>query len=1002
MIRYVVTFSLYLWTDVEQFDEGSGSEKSGPLCIFLGVWGQFWGQATVMWSFMMSVKVFHSFFYATHSRDQSAAESGSSLKYYHLFVWSFCGINAAIIGAFNQYGPCSTGCWISGNKNLFRLFELVPLYFTITFSIVILVVILLKMNHNRPTLLPTESQRYKAQERDFRNQLLKFIFVFILFWIVPTILRTLEYFDLEKPPLVLLDAASISLQALGNSIVWATSPQFFKLLKRKVKPSSSPYGKNCTRCNITSLNPNFEYLFPLTLKNLYLKNNKIQGIVTLLSLSGFEEVDLTVDSEDLIGDFQFLGERDYGPVYSTPRKIVFKNIGLKILPNPYQFPKLSMINLSNNQLRGELPLESNNISFILDNNFYYGSIPESYCLTESSFANNLFNGTVPSCYLCYLDDTRDIIKGNNFLNYRDDDPPKPCDIQIDSISPIIYSFGATITGKNFGFGFSPISRWPTSNPPFIQWAYTTSNRIIHAIGLSNSTYEAVKENGYVTNITFTTSYGPITKRIQFPLPIPEIREVNVGRTVSNQGFTFFIIGIAFSTVVNQNLIKMGPYECIPSYLGSNYLTCTVYQLGIPEDTYNVTVSVNGVLSAPFPFRYKRSDSFYINAVAPPYTTGGTVSIFGKFGIDHTNTTVTIGNRDCPISFVNESMIFCTIGPGSGRSELAVSLNGFPLISDFVYYEEYPQCSNPCINGYCLNGACFCKSGFGGSKCDMPTTNSTINNNGNSTVIDLDNVKFGFSIYSIQELFFNKTINRELVFEKWNLTFSNKTHWVYSYNFETSTISYTIEEVEQDRNISFAGVDMNLTKGSLKLWVTIKEWRYLGSLNHLRLVLVSNATSTNKCSKSTNIQTYESDYSLNYITLEKDGKTLYGRFIDRALSDGRITFSETRVLKQSEDSIIVGISLPNCKLCELDPNYSMLISGNQDKCSETNNKWVLPTAIVISVFGFISLSIIGVSMVRRYFYISFSRESGLFIMLKSKAASRSSGSDDKSIPLKINK
>eukprot|EP01132_Coremiostelium_polycephalum_P003584 gene3584-4464_t len=893
--------------------------------------------------------------------------------------------------------------------------------------------------------------------------------------------------DFCKNPSIILcenDTTVTKLSLIGNNTAVVsnhTFSMFSDLISFKLKNSPVPnnflyslkeplkklHTLDCENCNITTLNP--DITFP-KIYNLFLRNNIFTGYISFYSLSNVDNIDLTVDSEDFLGDFQiipgsitpvrnpfsfsisdikttptevdfprilfdncpnlkiFSSENiNYKPIQekidhsncpnlnninfngssnflyqggyplTTKNKMTmfigFDNMKLEVFPDLSQFGNFSAISLKNNKLYGELPLVN-----------FHGSIPESYCFKSTSLTNNLLNGTVPSCFLCYINQTKLLLKGNNFLNYREGDTPKPCDIQIDSVSPLLNTRGLTISGKNFGFQSNPINLYPNSSSPAVTWSYIEDNTILYSSPLTTSNYQLIIKQDYKLNLTFYPSFGPVTLPISIPKAVPLIIELPNSIPYSNLGFLFLIVGLGFNTDPKLIQAKIGPYDCIPITENiKNSFNCVIYtKQQIPEDTYNVIVTVDGVPSLPYPYRYKRENSFFINAITPPYTSGGTVSIFGRFGKEHDNTNVIIGEKDCPITLANDSMIFCTIGPGSGRSELIVTVNGSEIVTDFVYYEEFSKCTNPCINGYCENGACFCKSGFGGSKCDLPTTNSTINNNGNSTEIDLDNVKFGFSIYSIQELFFNKTVNRELVFEKWNLKFSNKTHWVYSYNFETSTISYTIEEVEQDRNISFAGVDMNLTKGSLKLWVTIKEWRYLGSLNNLRLVLVSNATSTNKCSKSTNIQAYESDYSLNYITLEKDGKTLYGRFIDRALSDGRVTFSETRVLKQSEDSIIVGISLPNCKLCELDPNYSMLISGNQDKCSETNNKWVLPTAIVISVFGFISLSIIGVSMVRRYFYISFSRESGLFIMLKSKAASRSSGSDDKSIPLKINK
>ncbi|KYQ88385.1 hypothetical protein DLAC_11083 [Tieghemostelium lacteum] len=265
-LKYLVTVILY-FGGIPQFDDQSfpvgnnnlDKHNNSVTCFILGAYGQFFGQATVMWCFMMTIKVFYSFFlkkpqFSTRGLSRKKHYQGDSIKYYHLFVWGFCTVNAVIIGAFQQYGPSSNGCWIVGDQNPFRLFELIPLYITLSISIIILIAILIKMrmrekqrqtSHNALyTQLSNEayeSQVYHQQEREFRMQLIKYIVIFVVFWVPPTILRTLEFFRYEEKFFILMDAASVSLQAAANSIVWVTSPQFFKLIKRKVKPSfSSP------------------------------------------------------------------------------------------------------------------------------------------------------------------------------------------------------------------------------------------------------------------------------------------------------------------------------------------------------------------------------------------------------------------------------------------------------------------------------------------------------------------------------------------------------------------------------------------------------------------------------------------------------------------------------------------------------------------------------------------------------------------------------------------
>ncbi|EGC34767.1 hypothetical protein DICPUDRAFT_94711 [Dictyostelium purpureum] len=246
-LKYIITIIFY-YLNIPQFTESTTvNDPVSPYCFGLGLFSQFFGQATILWSFSMTIKVFHSYIKIKSNKPkqqqqqqiQPQQQSGEkSLKYYHLFVWGFCAINAAVVGVFKQYGPTSTGCWIVGSSNPFRLFELIPLYITITFSVIILILILIKMRKNRPiSLLPTESQRYRLQEREFKVQLMKFILIFVIFWTPATILRTLEYFGIENKFFILLDAVSVSLQALANALVWATSKQFYTLLNKKIKGS---------------------------------------------------------------------------------------------------------------------------------------------------------------------------------------------------------------------------------------------------------------------------------------------------------------------------------------------------------------------------------------------------------------------------------------------------------------------------------------------------------------------------------------------------------------------------------------------------------------------------------------------------------------------------------------------------------------------------------------------------------------------------------------------
>lgn len=76
--------------------------------------------------------------------------------------------------------------------------------------------------------------RFNQEEEAFRSQLVKYTCIFVVFWTVPLVHRTLETFGQFNVYLALADVVSIALQALANSIVWATAPHFIEQLKKSM------------------------------------------------------------------------------------------------------------------------------------------------------------------------------------------------------------------------------------------------------------------------------------------------------------------------------------------------------------------------------------------------------------------------------------------------------------------------------------------------------------------------------------------------------------------------------------------------------------------------------------------------------------------------------------------------------------------------------------------------------------------------------------------------
>lgn len=405
---------------------------------------------------------------------------------------------------------------------------------------------------------------------------------------------------------------------------------------------------------------------------------------------------------------------------------------------------------------------------------------------------------------------------------------------------------------------------------------------------------------------------------------------------------------------------------------------------------------------------------YINSVDSTTINGGTTYLHGYFGIYNTTTTTTsqrlsikIGELQCKnIQVINDSTIQCDIGPGEGIKDVTIidmdiSYTGKQI---FQYTKIKHSCPNDCTsssNGICNTdlGICTCINGFTGFNCnsqdsnpDAPSSKPNINETTGEASISNDGSNYQISIYSLVELNFNgSTVNEFLLSNKWNKTNNNNNTnndnnriVVFSQFISNAscTIEYSIEEViGKNKNYSFAGVNFTLSPGSLKLTVSIQNYTYHSTLNSIQLRIKSslgdynnsnnNSNGNKNCNaKKLDINTndFKNDQSLNYLTISKDSKTFYGRFINKVISDGRETFMSTSIVGQRTDSILIGLNLPHCKTCLIDPDFSLLVDQDyKTSCDDDDSrpKWFLPVVIVAPAVGAAIIIIIGSIIYKRH-------------------------------------
>ncbi|EAL72867.1 hypothetical protein DDB_G0271034 [Dictyostelium discoideum AX4] len=396
---------------------------------------------------------------------------------------------------------------------------------------------------------------------------------------------------------------------------------------------------------------------------------------------------------------------------------------------------------------------------------------------------------------------------------------------------------------------------------------------------------------------------------------------------------------------------------------------------------------------------------YVSSVISTSTSGGVVTLLGMFGDTHNNPLIKIGELTClPIIKINSTMIQCEIGPGKGHKAVQVTQNGITWYGNgFKYYETALPCPSQCSShGHCdtTTGICKCDSKWSGIDCaieiqvDSPQSNSTIDKGTGDSTLNNGETKYSILITSINEIDFNGNSIKEINLKNNWIFISNKSNDNFYYfiqylnntnnnDNDTTIIISTIEEVKESKQFSFADINFNVESGSIKFTTTIKNWKYSSVLNTLQLRMNTTVDKIIKndhddCNEDVNISIINGDDDdididkVSYMTISKNGKVLYGRFLEKALSDSRPSYIQNKIIKKNENSILIGLNLPHCvDSCIVDPDFSVLVNPDfSSNCNSSDNrkKWLIPVAVVVPI--------VGLSIVAIIFYVLYRKNSTL--------------------------
>ncbi|KAN0041063.1 hypothetical protein ACTFIV_003599 [Dictyostelium citrinum] len=694
----------------------------------------------------------------------------------------------------------------------------------------------------------------------------------------------------------------------------------------------------------------------------------------------------------------------------------------------------------------------------LKSNQFTGPIPNSYCFFRVQLNGNNLTGDWPQCKICFPNENVGNLDDNPLLNRGTCYPGSVVpNLDYDSSLKFLELYGENlgltpptvgvslpflviIPNSRFGFSWDEGLLGPVPDMVNIQISsnlYTMptkySTPAIYYITKTGNNYTfsgahfSYNKNDFIIKISGVDcvlsyiEYGTIICSNINPVPLGSYVSATMQNKKSTEVVSFYLNTVenktsAFakcSTNCNEPLgngrcnTTAGSCKCINEYTG--------HDCSIPNQ--------------------------FITSVSPVPITGGVVNIWGWFGTSNEELSIKIGQQICTYHFISSDFINCTLDAGSGTQSITLTQNGITYtgINMFHYTELTYSCPKDCSNnGKCntATGQCKCNSGWAGFDCnsksstggnsgtttvspiptstpeiEIPKSNTTINGTDGSAVINNEQTTYEISILSLIETdLSNNIVNTYNLSRKWDpVNISANNIYKFTQTIQQSCIiTYTIEEIKTARDYQFAGLDLTLDKDSIKISVSIKNYTFNSVLNNLQLRFESlvgdnnnnNNQENNQCNnKDTEVDTSEIDKNqlLNYVTISRNQKVLYGRFINRAISDSRQTFITTSVISNdsnNKQSVIIGLNLPHCtNECLIDPDFSVLVSSSYQKCSSGSNNgnngrasWVLPVAIVVPCVGLVLIIIVSVILYKKnrlVFLVAKSKMKGLKLKVVSK-------------------
>ncbi|GAM29105.1 hypothetical protein SAMD00019534_122820, partial [Acytostelium subglobosum LB1] len=526
----------------------------------------------------------------------------------------------------------------------------------------------------------------------------------------------------------------------------------------------------------------------------------------------------------------------------------------------------------------------------------------------------------------------------------------------------------TIQGQNLGWGGSDASKELTVIVPNTLFSYRAPAQ---------------------------SSVGTIIQTVSFATTIAKDITL-IYKTITGVTFDQQPSGVNV-TIQGLNLItstfKVGGLTCTVSVQTNETVVCLVSSALVEGDVLIVASdNVFGDTSVTRGYIHRYP---LVRSISLIGQDGGQVSFYGNFSARSGSiTNITVDGVNCPTVSVASDLLVCTLAPTKsvGTVNLNITNDGYRFDTPLLFHitPGSLQCPDGCGPGTCVMGICQCPADSYGPKCAYKLPTETAHRNDNDTAPGTTylykEVQYEFIVRAIQEVDSELQIVHEELLGGWSLTTSDTdTLLSNSYalsNVNGASITATMEVNKVPRTVSFAGITRDHSAYTVKGSLKISGWQFRKSTNIIRVVVATSSALTHNadtCGEESQNLGVDELNNLNYLLLERNGVAFYGRFMNRSLSDGRPTFSATTLLNQTLQAdgtnvTYVGVSLPQCAECILDPDFSVLVNPevnlnnpcNRDKSSKS---WIVPVAVVVPLVVLCSLAIAGFFFLKRHYYIT---------------------------------